>query len=388
MRYASTFLLLPLAASVLGLAGCANPFGQEGYFRDKSGDYADAKLMKTMEIPKGMDTLPIGDQLVIPEISPQARPVTSSSDHFVVPRPELQITQPDGNVYRIEADGNSRWLQVNRSFDDVWADIVRYLDAHGIAVSHKSKSAGTMESVWLIRSDKDKPDVLEAILGKWLDTDDFDTVRERIRITVKSAHMNGMTLVTVVHQGSKDGSSKESKKTEALSWNNMGERSQKTVQALLGDMMIFMAKDSGTRDALVSYQDKPVKLMERSEVDVDGGGNPVLNVRGVSFSHGWNAVGDALSRSGIKVIDKNRDAGLYYLSMSDVEKAVEPEPGFFSKLFGSKKKSDTPESSDIFHLRVSVLGDMIQVSLEKDSLTSVPARESGQLLKQIRQHLQ
>ena len=67
-----------------------------------------------------------------------------------------------------------------------------------------------------------------------------------------------------------------------------------------------------------------------------------------TFDRAWRRVGLALDRSGFTVEDRDRAQGQYFVRYVDPAQAGKEEPGFFSKLFGSK-----PDTS-LARYRVSV----------------------------------
>jgi len=78
-----------------------------------------------------------------------------------------------------------------------------------------------------------------------------------------------------------------------------------------------------------------------------------------SFDRAWRRVGLSLDRTGFTVEDRDRNQGIYFVRYVDpsIDKT---EPGFFSKLFGSKANVSTPQKFRIA-VRGQGTGSRVQV---------------------------
>ena len=138
---------LPVVAVALSLAGCANPFGKDGYFRDKSGDYTQAQISEGLQLPEHMtNTRPMGDSLVIPPI---AGDHSNLEQQFRVPRPDQRLQHSEGDTYSIERDGTDQWLLAAKSPSEIWPRILTFLEENDIPVLTQNVKQGYLETQWV-----------------------------------------------------------------------------------------------------------------------------------------------------------------------------------------------------------------------------------------------
>ncbi len=368
-----------LLAGVVTLTGCTNPFGQEGYLRDRSGDYTEARVTEPVKLPKGGDSVLLGDILVIPDIS---QPHEDLGKEFDVPRPSQRLMLKEGENYSLERSGTQEWLAVDKAPAEVWPGVVGYVNSLGVNVVIKNPVKGTVETGWTDFNNAENQGVLYRTLGKLFGADHAGSMEDRFRFELKSGIKPGSSEVYVYHQGRP--LSEKDKENVPSQWDNQDERSQKLDNEVLAELLIYLAK--AEVNSSVSLQAQSIDLSSQAEITQDGNGNPVLTIRGVSFARVWDSVGSALDKAGLSVLDRNRSAGLFYLSEDlTTKKQLEEEKGFWSTLFGSdEEESENQADENRLTLRVSNYAEVVQLSVEKNVNTSAPEDITLKLLNLVR----
>lgn len=240
-----TRLGLSVAISALVLTGCVNPFGQQGYLRDRAGDYTEAQIATPITLPAGSQAKELGDVLVIPEAGASDQKLSRA---FEVPRPSQRLMMKEGDHYSVERN--------------------------------EAKSS-------------------------------------------------------------------------------------------------------------VSLQDQGLDIALLAQPGRDGNGNPVLTVRGLSYARVWDAVAIAMDKAGLKVVDRNRSAGLFYLADSVPQlNREQKKKSFWSGWFSGDEEAVVPDENKTLTVRVSNYPEVVQLSVEKDVNTSAPADVSQKLLRVIQNNLQ
>ncbi|MGI9281782.1 MAG: outer membrane protein assembly factor BamC [Endozoicomonas sp.] len=371
---------LPVMACALALAGCANPFGKEGYFRDKSGDYTQARVTKPLEIPEQMNTEPMVDSLSIPPIS--ANHAGLESD-FAVPRPDQRLTQKQGEAYTIERAGDEQWLLVDHSPSEVWPKVLAFLEENDIPVRSQNVKQGVLETEWTdLGKDPEKGYVSRAF-SKLFGAEVTGPVEDRFQFEVRQGVTSTSSEVRLKIKSRPI--LEEGQPTTEPEWNNLEERSQKMDDSILNELLLFMVRDDSEKS--VSYLAQDLNLGNLAIMEQDGAGNPLLRLDQLSFARSWSAVDAALQQAGVDVTDKNRSAGIFYLQVDPkgVVKKEEESSGWFSGWFGSDDKEETPK--DVLLMRVTELNGVVRVSVEKDANTSAPADISRKLLNLVKENL-
>ncbi|WP_069383441.1 outer membrane protein assembly factor BamC [Halomonas caseinilytica] len=131
---------MPLLAA-LALAGCA----REGYYDNRSVDYAKAKESAPLELPDTRNTRRYRDAMPVPDV-PGA--FASQGDAFQAPPPRALNAGSGvapGEVTRREA-GEQSWLVVGAALGTVWSEIGDFATARGLEVLSRDDRRGVMET--------------------------------------------------------------------------------------------------------------------------------------------------------------------------------------------------------------------------------------------------
>ncbi|WP_257281334.1 outer membrane protein assembly factor BamC [Endozoicomonas sp. ISHI1] len=379
-RMSRAMKTLPVMACALALTGCANPFGKEGYFRDKSGDYTQARVTRPLEIPEQMNTEPMVESLSIPPISADHSHLESEFD---VPRPDQRLTQEEGRVYTIERAGDEEWLLVGHSPDEVWPKLLAFLEENNIPVRSRNVKQGVLETEWTdLGKDPEKGYVASAF-SKLMGAEVTGPVEDRFQFEVRQGVKPNSTEVRLRIKSR--AILEESQSTTEPKWNNLSERSQKMRDSILNELLLFMVRDDS--DKSVSYLAQDLNLGDLAVIEQDGAGNPLLRMDQLSYARSWSAVDAALQQTGVDVTDKNRSAGIFYLQVDPkgVVRKEKESGGWFSGWFGGGEKKETPK--EVLLMRVSELNGVVRVSVEKDANTSAPADISRKLLNLVKENL-
>ncbi|MGO0307900.1 outer membrane protein assembly factor BamC [Endozoicomonas acroporae] len=378
---------LSVVISALVLTGCANPFGQQGYLRDRAGDYIEAQTAEPITLPAGTQARELGDILVIPEagLTDQKLP-----REFEVPRPSQRLMLKEGDHYSLERNGSQEWLSVDRGPGEVLPGVLGYIEwlmeELGVGIASTEFDKGVVETQWHdFGKDKDHG-VMYRTFGKLFGADDLEPMEERFRFEVRNGLKGGTTEVYVYHQG-RPLAKKGKPAATPENWDNLGETSKRKANDVLAEMLVYLARDDV--QSSVSLQAQGLDIASVTEAGRDGNGNPVLTVRGLSYARVWDAVANAMDNAGLKVVDRNRSAGLFYLADSVPQLEQEQEKkSFWSGWFSDEQDTDVSDEQKTLTVRVSNYSEAVQLSVEKDVNTSAPADVSQRLLKVIQDNLQ
>ena len=378
-----TLISLSIIASVLTLAGCANPFGKQTYIRDKSGDYVNAEAAEPVRLPEGNNAREFGDILVIPEI---AREYDQLPESFDAPRPVQRLSMREGDSFSLERGDDADWILAGESPAEVWPKLVSFLEQNDAIITRNDPDNGVIETGWDDFGGDEKRGLMYRTFGRLVGADDAEHMENRFRFEVHDGVKSGTAELRVMHQG-RPPVAEGTVIPEPEEWDNLGERSRRLDHSLLGEMLVYFAQ--GDMDSGISSSARDLNIEDQTTFEHDGNGNPVLTVRDMSFARTWASVSRALDQSGVKVVDRNRSAGIFYLA-DDSGQVDQPDEktGFWSGLFGGgKKKDEADESGETLTVRVSNFPEVIQVSVEKDVNTSAPVEVSEKLLMLIHNNM-
>ncbi|MDP0588920.1 MAG: outer membrane protein assembly factor BamC [Candidatus Endonucleobacter bathymodioli] len=371
---------LPLMICVISLTGCS---GKDGYFRDKSNDYVKEYTISPLSVPEGMNTKPLGSVMMIP---PATVVDIELAEKFKVPRPDQRLkSKYSGDQYSVERRGDDVWIIASGSMNEVWLRLDDFFKYIKLPLVIQDTSKGFLETDWFNFGNADDYGVVSRAIGNMVGISDLELMEDRFQLEVRQGDEDSVSEIHIQHKGRSPVSSGDKPLSEPSSWDNLGERSQRMNEALASDMLVFLVGSKGGSSVSLLAQDLDADT--NTELTLDGNGNPLLSIKGLPFGHSWLAIGDALSSAGITIVDRNQSIGIYYLS-KDSEATIKSQgkPGFFARLFSSKKEKGVVEP-EILHLRVSKFPDSIQVSVEKDLATSADKDQSQKLLELVRDNL-
>lgn len=359
---------LTLVVMGVGLSGCGYLFGEDGYFRDRGSDYQAAVVEPRMTVPAELDSKPIGDLLPVPgEIR------AGGTGKYRVPRPQGLSVGADFSEFSQQQNGGERWLLAQRAPSGLWPQVRQFLSEYQVPVARESATLGEMETGWLaFDSNADNPLVRRLLPAVGLNR--RADGEQRFRLRVEPGVQSGTSEIKVLHMQRSQGS--ERAEWPATSDNSNLER------AMLAELETYLSQTGEADSAALSSVDE-LPAARRSTLEQDGAGNPVLTLQ-TDFNRAWAAVGQALARADILVDDLNRSAGVYYVNPQ--QSASDDRPGFFGRLFRRGKSADTTAVQRT-QVRLTSVGNRVQVTVEDSIDTSSDSGQARELLRRIHDNL-
>ena len=336
------------------IAGCSFFFGDEGYFRDRGGDYLKAKTTPPITIPLDMSQTSLEPLFDIPKIEEDSVLLAIVD----VPRPnKVSINAGDENV-RIQTLGSRQWIVIDSPPEQVWPRVLEFLAENDVDVTIKKPTEGLIETDWLAFED--------------------DTVtKNKYRIRIEQSLRRGSAEIHVIHNmvplSVEVGGQ--------LTWPQTSvnaERETWMVEELAGNL-VDVAGYTGVSLMAQSIMSKPkTKLVGNDSIA------PYIEFN-VDYGRSWASLGLALEKDGFTVTHIDSDAGLYFFNYdSEYKEKDDKEPGFFSRLFSGKKSAEMKSAEDrrassdykviveqVDHLVIVKLAYLKDGELKKDQILEV-----------------
>ena len=366
--------LSALALIVSSTSGCGWLWGENGYFRDRGSDYLEARQTAPMKVPADVQAKRLDPLLPVPA---QVASSTQTSGKFDVPRPQAMQVRADEREFSLQRSGDSRWIVAQRVPAEVWPLARQFFEDNGFRIASERPQVGEFTTTW------QRFDELSAGMARSLSsrvTDAAADAETRVRVRIEPGVQRNTSEVFVTSAVRNAGSSADV--DFAAGSGNAGFEA-----ALLDEMLVSMARgvEQGGSVSLLAARD--FDAPSRVSLSEDGNGNPVLNL-GADFDRAWSGVGRSLELGNVRVDDLNRSLGLYYINMAEGARVKEEKPGFFSRLFGSAPSKEEIEArAERYQVRLTPVGDSVQVTVEKDLNTIAPADVSRRVLSLIQDNL-
>ena len=365
--------LSALALIISSTSGCGWLWGENGYFRDRGNDYLEATQAAPMQLPSGVQTNKRLDPLL-----PIPRNVANESaikSEFQVPRPLPLQVAAEASDFSLQKSGDSHWVLAQRAPAEVWPVAHQFFEDNGFRIAQERPQTGEFTTEW------QRFDALSGALAQRLKSAASAADSEtRVRVRIEPGVQRNTSEVYVVSVERAAGSTANSE-FPARSTNT-------AVDSVLVDQMLAgMTRSSekgGSISLLAAHDfDKP----SRVALTTDGSGNPVLSV-GSDLDRAWSSVGSALDRGQWKVEDINRSLGLYYINLAEKAERRDDKPGFFSRLLGNAPTKEEIEArAERYQVRLSKVGDAVQVTVEKNINTVAPPDVARRVLSVIQDNL-
>ena len=320
MKRLPTRSVLVMAALSL-LAGCSA-------LEEDKINYKSAAKAQPLDIPPDLTQLRKDSRYAIESTSATASGFANAGQ---VVKDAGTAANRLGDV-RMERSGNQRWLVVDRSADKVWESLREFWSSNGFALTTDSPDVGIMETDWAENRAKIPQDFLRRTLGKVVDGLYSSGERDRYRTRVERNSAGGVDIY-VTHRGMVE-EFDSPQKTKTI-WMPRASDPELEIE-FLRRLMVKLGAPKEQADLTVASKATPQNTAAQAQLAaIDG--QPTLTVQD-PLDRAWRRVGLALDRSGFTVEDRDRSKGIYFVRYVPSAKDTS-EPGFFSRVFGSKPQA-------------------------------------------------
>ncbi|MHB8534955.1 MAG: outer membrane protein assembly factor BamC [Sulfuricaulis sp.] len=303
-------------------------------------DYKSTRTLPSLEVPPDL-SLPAGQKGTEQE-TPGGVATYSGYVSEKTANPQAKISNevlPSFSDVKMKRDGQMRWLVVKMTPDQIWPKLREFVLNNGLIIDKENAQTGVIETDWAENRAKVGTG-LQKLLAKSLGTLYSTGTRDKYIFRLGSGSAPGTTEVYVSQRGmqevivSQDGP------------GDVGEtrwESRPPDPGLEDEMLRLLMVNLGVKD------DKAKSIVATAEATppperakLSHAGAETLLTLPEDFERAWRRVGLALDRSSFTVEDRDRSKGIYYVRYIDPDSGFK-KPGFFSRLFGNKKKAPTNE---------------------------------------------
>jgi len=307
---------LPLLVMVLG--GC-------GITETGKIDYKSGQKTTPLVIPPDLTQLSKETRYAVVNGSVSASNAQAAPD---VSQSAIELGTAGSSGIRMERQGNQRWLVIKQPTDAIWNTLRKFWVDTGFVLATDNKPLGIMETEWAENRAKIPMDGLRKLFGGMIDSIYSTSERDKFRTRIE-VNAQGETEVYVSHRGVIEVYTEE--RSGQTIWQPRPTDPELETEFLRRIMLSLGSTEPQAKAAVEAAT--PAALSTLMTQD----GIQVLAIA-ENFDRAWRRVGLALDRSGFTVEDRDRSKGVYqvrYVPVPDPKN----EPGFFKKLFTSKKES-------------------------------------------------
>jgi outer membrane protein assembly factor BamC len=340
-------VLLALSVSV---TGCSWLIGDNGMFRDRGDDYRAATSEKPLQVPSGLSSSAIEDQLVIPRARGGEAPLVGE---FEVPRPESINPTAEAEQVKLQKLGEQGWILVEAAPGEVWPRVRQFLSTNQLTVLRADATGGIIETGWLQPSS--------------------GTGRERYRFRIEQGVQRGSSEVYIVQASDSAGET---------SWPERSSSAQRE-EDMMKALAQFIADNGGTG---------AVSMLAQQGIDAQGkvfverqAGQPLRLRLALPFERAWASLEVGMPKAGFVIDDRNRSESQMWVRYDPAEVDDGEDKGFFASIWDWIFSSDE-NSGDIFNDRKTVYTIRVQDG-GKSQLISIDRQDGAELAPAAREKL-
>lgn len=366
-------LALPL---VLSLSACS-------LFASKSV-YENSRNGRALEVPPDLSYTQGSAALDIPQIAPSSarfshsarsaqgntavRASASGTATATATGNSAHIRSGQAGV-RILRDGAVRWLELDLTPRQVWPKVRDFLARQGLKITQDDPQLGIIETGWREYKAETADGFFSRLLGKLNSTG----LRNRYRFRIEPATIAGKTDVYITQQGLREVATADN----GLNVIQTAWETRPTDLGLEAEMMqrflVYLGESKTVAGKMLAATPaQPHARLARR------GAMPVLLVDEV-FARTWLRAGLALDRMGVRVTDRDRSHGLYFIGLPK-DFSSQQGKGWLAGLFGRDKKKAV---ADRYQLKIVAQGSRCVINV----LTSTGVPDKGPVAERILKRL-
>jgi outer membrane protein assembly factor BamC len=338
---------LALTVMALSLAGCGMI---NSVIESDKVDYRAAKKAAPLDVPPDLTQLQRDNRYAVPEgrgvatASGYQQQRAAGSGLSAAPAAGDAVGPVSNEAVRIQRAGNTRWLVVKQSPEQLWPQLKNFWEDSGFTVESEAAATGTMETGWAENRSKIPQDFIRNTIGRVFDKAYSTGERDKYRTRLERLP-DGSTEIYISHRGAEEVLTGAQKETAV--WTVRPNDPDLEAQFLSR----LMARLNGTPDLKVAQaavtNAAPAPLQARL---VDG---KVQVAEG--FDRAWRRVGLALDRVGFTVEDRDRVQGVYFVRYVDPDAAQ--QEGFLTRLLSFGSSSEKAKEAQRYRVQVKAAPD-------------------------------
>lgn len=273
--------------------------------------------------------------------------------------------------FRVERQGQQRWLVSTRSAEQLWEPIKNFWTERGFTIEVDNPQTGVIETGWAENRAKIPDDVIRRTLGRLVDN--LYSTGERDRFRTRLERTEAGTEIFITHRGMEEVFTSSAQ--ERTAWQPRATDPQLEAEFLsrlmiqLGGLQPEAARNAVATAPQRSAGVQPTTVAGASVIELEDG-----------FDRAWRRVAVALDRSGFTVEDRDRSAGLFFVRYVDPKAVEEVQSNALRRIFGGKQPQDVVER---YRIRVAEAGSGSRITLQNNQGVEQTGPAASRILTQL-----
>jgi outer membrane protein assembly factor BamC len=269
----------------------------EVFGKDDSENYGKSKSIAMLEIPPSLDDPDYSESLKVPKTIDARGEIIDMSDAPVLP------SYLDMNIIK---QGIARWLEVQATPSSLWPYLNQFWISQGFEIAINEPVNGILETKWKKNKINFESD------GDLVESNDYNynASKEKFRVRVERQPNSDTNIYISNHILEVDDVDDQGR----IIW-----KKKESDVSREAEMLVRLMEYLGiSRDVAIDSFNQSEKDNKRIFIDlIDFYGVPAILIE-ESFSKLWREIGLALDRSGLLVIDQNRNKAIYVINTNQI----------------------------------------------------------------------
>ncbi len=359
--------------AVLLAAGCSKTI------TGKKIDYESTRTLAPLEIPPDLSSLPPDTTTSTSAGSKQGATYSKfeSEQKRQASGPQNAKVLPEYEKIKLVRAGAQRWLVVDSKPDQLWPQMLDFIDKMGLSIAKEQPQTGIIETNWAenranVGSKIQK--MFSKLTGQGYGTGQLD----KYRVRLERGQQEGTTEIYLTHRGMVQVVDESGVSPVDLSDRELGGplkwQPRPPDPELEAEMMRLLMVHLGT-----TQQEAEAVLKEktpaRASLERGAGRQPELKLTG-DLNDAWRRVGISLDNLGYYVESEDRSNWVYFVR--DVNEDDKKK---------KKKKKDKDEEKNRFQVALKETGEGIAVQITDANGKPVRPKETEQILSLLYEQL-
>ncbi len=289
--------------------------------RDYKGVYEASKELGDLDVPPGLDRPDVGAEK-LPELSQNIK-TYSGYEESIKGKPSSRLEREYHGMNFVR-NGSLFWLEVSAPGHEVWNDLRQFFLRLGFEFKLETPQIGYLETNWRENGNEAPTGFLSSLFNSIFASSEL---MDKYRIRLEWDAEKKVSRVFINHQGMREIIEGEDDNISIVTTKWVPRESDPDLEVEL--LMRFMAF-RGLNEVLAKENIASAKSKKVAEVNVVD--DKLTFIINEPFARGWRHVGIALDRLGYLVEDKNRSAGVFYVSLPETF-VIPDDGGLFGAIF-------------------------------------------------------
>ncbi len=367
-----------LGIALVTLAGCSSFSPNEWLEKKSEIDYkSERRLDRPLEVPPDLINPSQGERFALPTRRGATSLLAYQSER-AAPNAGEQAVLAEQPGMRIERAGETRWLVVKATPEQLWPKLKAFWQQLGFTLAIERPDIGVIETDWAENRAKIPDDLIRRTIGKVLDALYSTGERDKFRTRLEPGKNPGEVEIYIAHRGMVEVYT--SSQHERTVWQPRPADPELEAE-MLRRLMVFLGAEEQKAKEMVANaatQERAVlhKGSDRNELEVRDG-----------LERAWRRVGLALDRLGFSVLERNRSAGEYRVRYDDPAGVAEEERRSFWSRLAFWKSDEKPKVGSEYRIQVQSAGNVSRVVVVDEAGKPDASATANQILEMLYEEL-